>query len=69
MELRVREIRKSRGITQTWLAKESGVSLRVLNRLEREHTDTRVSVLLALARALQVEPGELLPQPDQPDQD
>ena len=66
--LRTREIRESRGISQRWLARQAGVPVRTLARIELDGGDTYVSTLLKLARALQVEPGELLPQPDQADQ-
>ena len=68
MELRVREIRKSRGISQRWLARKAGVPVRTLARIELHGGDTYVSTLLKLARALQVQPAELLPPTEQPDQ-
>ena len=66
--LRTREIRESRGISQRWLARQAGVPVRTLARIELDGGDTYVSTLLKLARALQVEPGELLRRPDQSDQ-
>jgi transcriptional regulator with XRE-family HTH domain len=57
----LRALREARGWDKATLAQRAGVSASVLTRLERgSQADLRVSILVALARALEVEPAVLL---------
>lgn len=60
-EFRLSEILESRGFSQAELARTSGVGLRTISRLFRNETE-QVSLITLdrLARALGVEPGELI---------
>ena len=58
---RIRELRKERGACSIRLGKAIGKSPAQISRLETGVQGVRSSVLLRLARALGVEPRELLP--------
>jgi transcriptional regulator with XRE-family HTH domain len=47
-------------LTQEDLAERAGIDVRFLQRVERSQTNFSVAVLVAVADALQVEPGKLL---------
>lgn len=55
----IARLRAARGWTQEELAWQSGVSRPAIARLETGATDPRASTLVALARALDVGPGDL----------
>lgn len=57
---RLREARKNRGLTQERLAVAAGVSRETVRRVEAGDQSPRTSVLVQLARALEVDPGDLL---------
>jgi transcriptional regulator with XRE-family HTH domain len=58
---RLRALREARSWDKRTLAQQAGISASVVTRLERgSQADLRVSVLLALARTLEIEPGTLL---------
>lgn len=56
----VRRRRMALGLTLDDLAERSGLSPHYLSTLENDHRDPHVSTLLAVARALRVEPSDLL---------
>ena len=58
---KIEQLRLARGLTQTQLAELSGVSQPHVSALERGLWDPRLGTLLAMARALNVEPADLLP--------
>lgn len=58
---RLRALREARNWDKQTLAQQAGISASVITRLERgSQADLRVSILLALARTLEIEPGALL---------
>ena len=63
---RVSELRKERGWTQDQLAHASGVTQKTISRIENGHNQPRPETIAALARALDVEPGEIAWLPAQP---
>jgi transcriptional regulator with XRE-family HTH domain len=64
---RIRELRRERGLSQEQLARRSLLSNRTIFRLESGETvQTRELTILALARALGVEPAELLAEGQSP---
>lgn len=56
----LRRLRDERELSQEELAARSGVQAGEISRLERDLRDPRISTVLKLAKALQVEPGRLL---------
>lgn len=58
--LRLRELRKARGISQEKLAGNTGFELSQIGRIERGEINTSISHLAAIAKALNVKPEELL---------
>jgi transcriptional regulator with XRE-family HTH domain len=56
----VRGQRVRRFMTQEQLAKDAGISLRQLVRIERNQVEPRFSTIIKLAEALGVEPSELV---------
>jgi transcriptional regulator with XRE-family HTH domain len=60
---RIRELRNRRGWSLEELAKSSGVSRSMLSQIERQRTNPTLNVALRIARALEVELGELLQAP------
>jgi transcriptional regulator with XRE-family HTH domain len=61
---RLRELRRRRGMSQSELAEQAGISLRTLARLESQSSrPCRTRTLARLARALGEDPAVLLPQP------
>lgn len=69
MQTRIKEIRKSQGVSLRMLAEESGIDKSTLCDVEAGKADSRVSTLLAIADALHVPLAELFdaPQPVQPE--
>jgi transcriptional regulator with XRE-family HTH domain len=63
--LRVRELRKARGLSQDALARATDVHATMIGRLERGAREPRLSTILRIADGLAVEPGELINQLDQ----
>lgn len=57
---RVREIRKSRGLTLEKLAEKTGLSVSQLSRIEKHDRGWSVTSLPKIAKALNVDIGELL---------
>ncbi|MFJ5677878.1 helix-turn-helix domain-containing protein [Streptomyces sp. NPDC093097] len=65
---RVKEVRKRRGLTQTELAKASGVSLSTVRKLEQGERETaRLETLRKLAQALRVPTMRLAGEPREDD--
>jgi len=52
--LRIRQIRKEKGISQEQLASETGFELSQIGRIERAEVNTSISHVAAIARALKV---------------
>jgi transcriptional regulator with XRE-family HTH domain len=57
---KVKELRKERVLTQHMLADESGVSQVAIARIERNQVEPHVSTIRKLAKALGVDPTELI---------
>jgi transcriptional regulator with XRE-family HTH domain len=58
--MRLRQLRRRRGMTQAMLADKAGVSRAYLSRLEIGQHDPPLSTVLRLATALRVRPGRLV---------
>lgn len=54
--------RASKCLSQTQVSSRSGVHASEVSRIERGLRDPRLSTLIRLARAVEVEPGSLLDQ-------
>lgn len=64
----VKTLRLKKFLTQTELGKESNVSTPVILRMEKGH-DVAISSVRAVARALGVEPEELVEEPVAPQEE
>ena len=60
VEIRLREVRKSAGLTQAQVAKKAGMAQGEISRIESSSTMISLDVLDRLCRALKCEPGDLL---------
>lgn len=60
VEIRLREVRKSAGLTQAQLAKKAGMAQGEISRIESSATMISLDVLDRLCRALKCEPGDIL---------
>ncbi len=58
--LSLRRVRLEKGISQETLALESGLEYSQINRIELGKINTSISHLFIIAKALKVQPGELL---------
>ncbi|HVF02125.1 MAG TPA: helix-turn-helix transcriptional regulator [Rubrobacteraceae bacterium] len=56
----LKEVRTRRLLTQVQLAEKSGVNQVTIARIERNQVDPRFSTMRRLAKALDVDPTELL---------
>jgi transcriptional regulator with XRE-family HTH domain len=56
----VRKYRLAKNVSQEALANQAGIEYSQVSRLERGLLNTSVSVIFALARALEIEPSKLL---------
>lgn len=57
---RIGEVLKSRGISQTWLAKQLKINATVVNRYCTNSIQPSLKRLFEIAEVLQVDPGVLL---------
>ncbi len=60
LALRLRTLRRARGLTQEQLAAKAGLSREYLARLETARQDPTLTTLEKLAKALKVTAGDLL---------
>ncbi|WP_104734370.1 helix-turn-helix domain-containing protein [Hanstruepera ponticola] len=58
--LRIKELRKQKGMSQEFLSNESGLSLRTIQRIENGETNPTGESLKRLSNALNVNPDELI---------
>ena len=58
--LRIKELRKQKGMSQEFLAEESGLSLRTIQRIENGETNPTGDSLKRLSNALNINPDELI---------
>ena len=58
--LRIKELRKQKGMSQELLSEESGLSLRTIQRIENGETNPTGESLKRLSNALNVNPDELI---------
>lgn len=65
---RIRELRKSRKLTQQQLAEKVGISYTHLGRIENGERGLDMEYIPAFAEALGVKPYEILPQEWQPEE-
>jgi transcriptional regulator with XRE-family HTH domain len=63
MAINVRRERHARQLTQEELADRAGLSARYLGSIEREDVSASVTVLEQLAKALRIDPCELIRRP------
>jgi transcriptional regulator with XRE-family HTH domain len=61
--LRLRELRRARGLSQESLAERAGLDRTYVSSCERGHRNISLENIYRLAAALGVEPSELLKQP------
>ena len=57
---RLKDVRVQRAMTQEELAGKAGIGKNTVNRIERNLTEPHMSTLRKVARALGVEPSELV---------
>ncbi len=57
---RLKNLRTRRALTQRELAERAGISTNALNRLELDKAEPHMSTLRKLARALDIDPTELV---------
>src|SRR5215212_2187387 len=62
VQQRVKAIREQRGLSQSALARESGLSFSTVSMIERGLRTPSLAALTALAEALDADPGEFLPK-------
>jgi len=62
MAVNMRRLRHDQNLTQEELAARAGLSMRYLGSIERARVSASVTVLGQLAKALNVEPCELIKQ-------
>ncbi|WP_431134712.1 helix-turn-helix domain-containing protein [Psychroserpens mesophilus] len=60
LAIRVKELRNQRGMSQEFLAEESGLSLRTIQRIEKGESNPTGESLKRLANALNVSPDDLI---------
>ena len=58
---RLRAIRERRALTQDELAQMAGINRVTLNTIEAGHSEPRAGTVRKLARALGLQPGDLMP--------
>ncbi len=58
--MRIRELRKHRGLTQAALAERTGLPQSEISRIENGRRRLTVERLIAIAQALEASPAELL---------
>src|SRR3712207_5612471 len=63
---RVRELREARGLTQRELARRASLTPMGVSRIERAGNKSSALSIDRLARALNVDPGELFKDPTRP---
>ncbi len=67
IEIRLRELRKARGLTQVQVAEETGIDQSQISRIESgETTGMDFSVMERLCTVLRCEPGDLLKRTPRP---
>jgi transcriptional regulator with XRE-family HTH domain len=64
LAMNVRLLRQEKDITQEELADRTGLSSRYVGSIERARVSASITVLEKLARAMEVEPCELICRPD-----
>ena len=57
---KVRDFRKSRGLSQATLAETAGLDRKTISRIENSRYSPSLTSMFAIADALEVEPKELL---------
>ena len=57
--LKLRELRKAKGVSQEQLAGDTGFELSQIGRIERGEVNTSISHIAAIAKALKITPKEL----------
>ena len=60
LAINVRKYRIAKNISQEALANLAGIEYSQVSRIERRLLNTSISVVFALAKALEIEPGKLL---------
>lgn len=60
----LKRLRERRLLTQAQLGKAAGVNRDQVSRIERDEVEPRFSTIKKLAKAMDVTPGELLPDED-----
>jgi len=59
VRLRIKELRKSRGLSQKQLAEKADINAKYLSRMERGTENPTLDMLIKLSRALEVEMWEM----------
>ncbi len=60
LSIKVKDIRRKKGISQEMLAENSGLSLRTIQRIENGETEPRGDSLKRMSDALEVNPDEIM---------
>lgn len=63
---RIRTLRKDRGLSQEDLAHAAGLHRTHISLIERGQRSVRIETIEALALALRIQPGELMPDIELP---
>jgi len=66
---RIKEVLNERGIKQTWLADQLGKSYNMVNSYVQNRQQPRLEILYKIAELLEVNPKELLVDPDNDNSD
>ncbi len=61
---RIKEVLAEKGITQVWLAEQLGKSYNMVNAYTQNRQQPRLEVLYKIAEILDVNPKELLIEPE-----
>jgi transcriptional regulator with XRE-family HTH domain len=59
---KMKRLRDARALTQEELAEKAGITVAAVSRIERNNAEPRPTTRRKLARALGVDPSELLPK-------
>ena len=59
---KMKRLRDARALTQEELAERAGITVAAVSRIERNNAEPRPTTRRKLARALGVDPSELLPK-------
>lgn len=62
---RIKEVLDSKGISQTWLAKQLDKSFNTVNGYVRNHSQPNLETLVQIAKCLNVKVADLIQEPEE----